>query len=390
MSMHEESTNDQIDTRGAEPTNKALALQTDIKQPVADTPGHEPQARSGEARPKAPKKRRVIALIVAIVVACAGIGVWAAYAFWYQNPDKVVLDAMINAATAKSFSLIGSASSSTNSNYQTAFTAKGGSKLGLSGSVNFIYKSANGTSTQFAVDGVHTASGSDYFRLTNAKTAINTFLGQPTTGNSPADTYGNIGQQLFQTMLQPTIQKIDGKWVGITPDDVKKINGTAGQNYDCIEKALTNLTTDNNKLIEVGTTYWNNKFIVIKQNLGEKAGKFGYVVGVDTDKVKQFASALKTTKFYADFSSCSDSIDPELIASSLDKKSVGQAEVWIDTWSHQLSSVHVSGAVTSDIQTTFNQPVTVTTPSDAVELSDIFSGLEQAFVSSYSSYFKSD
>ena len=63
--------------------------------------------------PKKGKRGLLWAIVALVIVVLLGGGSALAYNFWYQNPNKVVSDALLHAVTAKTVSMTGTLDMST-------------------------------------------------------------------------------------------------------------------------------------------------------------------------------------------------------------------------------------------------------------------------------------
>jgi hypothetical protein len=329
-----------------------------------------PVVTPGLATPKPrSKKPLVIGLVVGGVLLLLG-GTAAAYQFWYQNPDKVVTDSIVTALTAKTVTYTGTVDTSGEAaKLKVEFDGKSnGSALATHAKATITMGAAN-----VVVDGdvQFSEKGDVYFKIKNAKDLSATFV-QMMGGSSTPE-------------IDALIAKVDNKWIKASAEDFgMDEDGDAAKQSQCFEDVIGKFRTDRGLRDEVTGLYAKQRFITVKQSLGEKDGNLGYKLDADQAKAKQFAASLKTTALYRELQKCDKDfkIDENDVAEE-SSDFVADVEIWANKWSHELTQVKVSGEAKDKsskgafvLNPVFSKEVTVASPSDAVPLSELQSDFE--------------
>lgn len=114
-----------------QPTSASAAMESALKDPAYVAPA---------PAPKKSKKKMIIVSSIFVLIGALIAGAAAVYALWYQNPDKVVADAMAHALMAKSGEHSGTIS------YETT-AASGGEAQNATISFNVHHTRATGDAT---------------------------------------------------------------------------------------------------------------------------------------------------------------------------------------------------------------------------------------------------
>lgn len=315
---------------------------------------------------KRSKKPLVLSLVIGGLVLLLG-GTAAAYQLWYQNPDKVVTDSLVKALTAETITYTGTLDTSAES---------GKLKVELDGRANDVAfaNHAKATLTIGAVNVVvdgdvqFTEKGDLYFKLQNAKDL--------------ADTYVQLMGGTTTPELTALVAKIDDKWIKATAEDLNMGNPDELANKNqCFTAVGEKFKTDRALRGEVTTLYEKQRFITVKESLGEKDGNLGYKLDFDRAKAKEFATGLKTTKLYSELQKCDKDFEIDengLTGGSDNSRVTADVEIWANKWSHELKQVRVSGQTkdgqskgTFVLNPIFNKPVTIEAPANAMPVSEL-------------------
>lgn len=342
------------------------------------TPAPTPAAATGLGMvAKRSKKPLIIGLVSAGVLLLLG-GTAAAYQLWYQNSDKVVTDSIVKALTAKTVTYTGTVDT-------TGEAAK--LKVEFDGKANDAAFASHAKATitmgaaNVVVDGDAQVSekGDLYFRIKNAKDLSDTFIQMMGGASTPE--------------VDALIAKVDNKWIKATAEDLgMNKDDEADKQSQCFSDVIGKFRTDRVLQDEVTGLYAKQRFITVKQSLGEKDGSLGYKLDVDRAKAKEFAVGLKTTKLYDELQKCDKDfkIDENDVAKDTSEIAT-DVEIWANKWSHELTQVKVSGEAkdksskgTFALKPVFNKPVTISTPSDAVPLSELQADFEAAMTAQMS------
>lgn len=353
-------------------------------QPVAVDP--QPPKKSG-------KKKFVIAGVVAAVLVLLTAGGAFAY-FWYQNPDKVIADSLVNTLSSTPGSLKTTASYKAGDvGVSLSVDAKGNDKL-ADATLTFEYASTEQKiDLKSTANMVATESGTVYLRLNNvrelARKAVDAMV------ESSAAQYKKFGYNLSETQiasqkkstlaqLEPVIVKVDNKWIKFSAD--KK--SSTGDDQKCMRDAVEKLKTDRAYRGEISKAYADNRFVVVKEELGLKDGSYGYVLDLDQEKVKAFGDAAKSTQFVKDVTKCSGSSPvPDSTNKSDNKFENKRVELWVSQWSHQITGLKVDttyadstqpGSLNLDVTIGYEQAGNITEPTDAIDSETLMEDIQKS------------
>jgi len=330
------------------------------------------------SKPKSTKKL-IIGLIIVAVLAVLGVGSALAYNLWYQNPQKMITDAIINAATAKSSIYTGTVTiDSEGTKLKLDVTTK---QKDTVGSLDAKITVSTG-GKDYTVDGsaLFDKSGDLYFKVQN----INDLVDQYKTS------IGIASGTSLDTTIKSLISKIDNTWIKVDSEDLKSVSESYATTKTCVDDAVTKFKDDSAAKNEISDLYQKHQFIIVSKNLGTKDGSIGYSLKSDQAAADAFAEGLKTTKIYKTLHDCDSTFTIE--KSTVDKttaNTTGTFELWIDSWSHQITAVNFSdtsngSTLAGVLKPSFNKDVTVETPSSSTTLAqlqkDITELLQSAFV----------
>lgn len=317
----------------------------------------------GKARPKR-RKGVIIAIIIAIVVVL-GASAAAAYKFWYQNPNKVIGDALMNAAQAKTVKFSGVMTGSgdvTGSVTVNGATTRGAGMLDFSADFK-----KDGTQIKLTGGGIYDDKGDLYLKLGNIDELIKSQTG-------PVDMSATM-----QKIMNDFIAKVDDKWIKVSADELKNFSPEMAKTQKCIQDATKKLQDDKAVTDEIVELYKKHPFLIVKKELGSKDGSLGYEMGEDTGKFKEFTKGLKDTTYFKTLHECDSSTTFD--DTSTDKPSSDREErieIWISRWSHEFTKMTVvtdeskpDKKATFTFEPTFNEDVTVAAPSESKNLKEL-------------------
>lgn len=365
-------------------------------QPIGVTPTSTPQDILSQAiitAPKKSKKKWILGPVIALFVIAFGSGSWAAYALWYQNPDKIVNDALLKSVLAKTTSIDGSIALTSKSGVDATIGVKGqgGLRDGISGRMSLDYKFNDNLTLKFGADGMRTANGDYYLRLFGLQDTYNTIMnaagnssqvGEASTANEQTINYASA-------LVQPFIDKLDNQWIKFSAVNIRDYDKKIADQYDCTNNVLTKAGNDTNRtqLREVGNLYQKYKIVVIDKDLGTKQGNIGLLVHIDQRALNQFSRALEKTQLAKDLKACWG-VSGDAIESSDDKtvdKNPQQFELWVDQWGHDLRRFYMKTDIgkgqdamtyVADFSLKSNEPLTVNAPSESKTIDQLFPELK--------------
>lgn len=380
-------------TVSSEPVAPAPEVPVTPTPPV--TPGFNPiNPVPASPAPKKSRKGLIITLVAAGVVALLVGGSALAYNFWYQNPNKVVTDALVNALAAKTMSATGVVDmKSKDYSMKLELSAKNSleARSQLAAKVTFSSKDVDIT-----VDGeaIYGTDGDIYLKLKDAA-KLAASLEEQSNG------------QLSLKAFDGIIKKIDNKWVKIGKEDLGDVNKEYEKAQQCVADISKKLDSDSSfrSTVEKETRelYKSHPFIVIDKKLGSKTvngqGSLGYSLDGSTKEAKAFVSGFGKTELGKKFTECNKDINFEDIAKSFEEqesKSNGTAtaELWVSRFGHTITEFNIKGeddgTKTSMVfNPQFNKNDKVEVPSDFVPFSELKKDIENLF-GGYSPYEASD
>ena len=363
-----------------------------VPEPLATTVVGEPSAIVSSPKPK--KKLFVIlAIVLGALLVLAG-SAYAVYALWYNNPKKVVSDAFVKLINAKDMSLEASLVGESSTAKTTVALSLLANSEKTSGSFQFDFTQSDTTASLKA----QMASEKDklYIKLEDLQKSLNTLYGE-----SLADQM----QQYFGAL----IQKVDGKWVVVTADDVKGFgNDESSKEMTCVQDEIGKIHTDTAVRSEFAKLLNDNFFIDITDkgtSVVDGIRSNHYVLELNKDVYKQFLSKVKETSVFKAVDGCLEDTD---LAKELNEttKSLDSAEatpqkqetyeLWVGTWNHEITkfSFTNSNTVTSTTQQLVVRPKIninpqITVPEAETTVNDIKTEIEaltQQFQAATSQY----
>lgn len=356
--------------------------------PIDDEPTTVPPPNFAGTAPSSPleapvkktkKKWLVAGVIAAILVVLAG-GSALAYKFWYQNPEKVVTDGLVNAMAAETmkFKLTGDMKSSTPGTIMITGALKSGA---FSADADMKMK-VSGTDVELKGSGLMDEKGDLYLKISNLNTLVDKALGQ-NKAQLPAQ---------MSSAIYGFVTKVNDKWVKISSDDLKTFSESMAKQQSCMSGTFKKLREDKAMKTEVSDLYKKHKFITVSKELGSKDGSLGYELSSNDNQAKEFTKGLKDTQFYKSLHDCDknftiDENDAKDSTSSNNTK----VQVWISRWSHDITKVTAEvkdeaapGTIT--FEPTFGEPVTIETPNESMsvkELTQEITNFQKAVMNAY-------
>jgi hypothetical protein len=326
--------------------------------------------------PKRRSKKFIIGIIIAVAVVILGAGSVFAYNFWYQNPEKVVGDSVMNAIKAKTLTFTG---------LMDITSAAAKVKVEIDGATDRTKGNVNvkatldigGRPVTVNGSGLIDNEGTLYFKIKNVKDVVKTYSGTILPGSQ------NVFDQL--------ITKIDDRWVKISADDTKQFSDAIGKTQKCIGDTIKKFQSDKAAADEIANIYRKNKFLTIEQNLGTKDGSLGYTIKSDNEGAKGFARELKNTRIFKTLHDCDPSItiDENNIATS-DAKTANEThmELWVNQWSHEITKFSTKDETGPEKRTfvfepIFNKTVNITVPEKSMTIDELKTEIETLVQSVY-------
>lgn len=375
--------------------DEALSQPNTSGEQVSVIPAQQPPKKGG-------KKKFIIAGVIVGVLALLGGGGVLAYNIWNQSPDKVIMDGLTNLLTKAPKSTVLTANYENNgmkvalsadvkSSEQlndakiTVSYADSKEAIDLSASANVVTKSQDGTV---------------YLKLNDIREPIEKIINKFARTQAAAAAQQGVDVEKMRVdterellkQASPIIAKVESKWIKIAAE---KGSSTADSEMQtCLNNLAKKIENDKATQNELMKAYSDNKFIVVKEQLGVKDGSYGYVLGFDKVKANTFVKAIDSTQFAKSLSHC-------LGASHESSSSIGDVsgvdenfkdsrfELWVSQDSHQITAVnaqatHLDNGNESKVKlgVTFSyEPVqALSEPTDAVDGKALFQEIQMLFM----------
>ena len=316
----------------------------------------------------------LIAIISAVLV----------YFLWWQNPEKMVTDAVSNAIMAKKMTADGKVvidmrdQGKIELNVKTA-TDSGKSKANIDAKLNI-----KGVEKSIPLDGdmVLGDDGTIYVKINNFKDLYGTLLEIVMESSSG----GKASRVQIETYRDQTLRKMSSEidkmgniWMKISPDEI-------GSEYKCGINALKKIQSDESARKELAQIYQKNSFFTIKDSkISDRNGGRGFELqGNNKSNSSKFEEEFKNSSVGKALSKCGKSNGYKSSeSSSIDESSL---KVWVDRSSHELKALELKGdskkvSVEISFDINMNKSEEIKAPSDAESLKEFVEG----FMSGYSS-----
>ena len=345
------------------------------EQPATETPA---PMMASQTQPKAPNKKKkfIIGGIIAGAVLLLGGGTYAAYALWYQNPEKVLTDAVSNVIRAKTATYSGTLAMDTKDvKVRVVFDGKQASELNGEGNAKITLTSQG---KDFVVNGsaLVDKDGNLFFKVGNLKTILDDVLKQSGMTSSPFD---------------ELVAKIDNKWIRVSADDLAEYDKDAGKAQTCLTDTMKKIQNDKAVHDSLVKAYENNKFVVIDSSLPGRTingvDSMGYKLSLNNEAAKKFAEAVNEMQFMKDLQKCDSSFESFKLDASDMKSTTGTTstetvEVSVSRWSHEFTQLKVTGKDDDAsgefiLEPIFGKDVTVAAPTDFMTLKELQAEIEK-------------
>lgn len=315
--------------------------------------------------PRAMSKKKLL-IIAAAVVAVLLVG-GSAGALWWTSPQKAYDDATsLRQAIPRGGEIKGSfvVTPDNGPDVTTEFTTQFGQGKSLTdaaikmnaGVVNFNLTASVATSPNKSI----------YFKVNDVRKTITSFAGS--SAAAVEQYYGGL------------IEKIDGKWVEMTADDITQSAKSSGADATCTFDTISKMTRDASYLDDISKIYDTNKYLSIKETLpSEKVNGHDsnhYVLAIDEAKLKSFGKAMESSKLFNDLKKCNTNQTAADTTTATDSVRVTKFELWVDKWTHRMTKLMVSedasgSAIKLTMSVNYNDAQNVTTPKADTQFKEI-------------------
>lgn len=344
-----------------------------------------------------PQKRRSPKLLIGGIIAAAlivlGGGSALAYTMWYQNSDKVVHDAILNAIQAKAVSSTG-----------TAIYKSGDITMDIT--LDGKSSEGNGEFTVKAKVAINTAEMKQDFDASGTGKIVGDTLYVKVSGvKSVVEDVAKQSNGQIPSYATSIFDKIEDKWISIKTSDYQDINEDISRQQTCLMDLVKKMQSDKSMTHEVAKLYRDNQIVTIKEELGAKTingvGSLGYAVDIDKDATAAFTKGLSGTTLGKEIKNCSEDVNFNKIAEDItgettDSENAPTVELWVSRFGHKITEVSLRGnstdndALTIVLQPTFNKTVTVEAPSDTTSLKTVLEEIQSAMMEYYMQMYSTD
>lgn len=303
----------------------------------------------------------IIGGALALLLIAAGV----VYAI-YQQPENVLRQALMNAATAKTATAKGaltvdSSDADVDINYNLSSNG-----TDATFDMSMVFPLGAGSTEKGKIDAamVFLKNGEFYVKADRLEELLKQSMG--------ADS-GNLDAE-YETL----IRKVDNKWIKVTSQDLEEL-GADTTEYDKFVKCYDALQGDfKNKANQdaVASLYAKNEFLKIGQKLKDETidgrASFGYKVSPDPEKTYTFVKGVNELEPIKKYASCTgEKATPVERSDFNDINKDTTYEVWIDKWSHQFTRLKMSGDSEGSkgnltFDPVFNKPVNIAAPTGNV------------------------
>lgn len=318
----------------------------------------------------AKKSKKKLFIIIAAIIAVLLGGAAAAFVFWYQNPDKMIADGIAQTLQAKTTSYKGVINVDS-SLIHAKVDLNGAYDMGAQNVDADVTLSFGNVDYKLKGSVLIDANTDIYLKVANLEAVV-----APLRVMLPEES---------QASFDGIVKKIDDKWVKIDATELATYSAGISKVQSCISNAVQQTENNTSLLKEIEDNYKKYPFVTASEKLGEAGGSTGFVLTTDREKAKAFAVALKETQTYKTLHDCDNSftIDENTFFANASNGSAMRTELWVNTWTHQITTLTTTGktnnasvTTTLTLNPTFNTPVSIKAPSEAITLKELQAELE--------------
>ncbi len=351
-------------------------------------PAPQLQYNSMPMRPKKKKTGLIIGVVLGVIVLISIVSAALVYFLWWQNPEKMVTDAMSSAIMSKKMTANGKVvvdmrdQGKIELNVKTA-TDSGKSKANIDAKLDIKGVEKN---IPLKGDAVLDSDGTIYVKINNFKDLYGTLLEMVMESSSG----GNLSRSQIETYRDQTLRKMSSEidkmgntWMKISPDEI-------GSEYRCGINALKKIQSDESVRKELVQIYQKNSYFTIKDSkISDRNGGRGFELqGNNKSNSSKFEEEFKNSSVGKALSKCGKSNSYKSSeSSSIDTASL---KVWVDRSSHELKALELKGdSKKASVEISFdidvNKSEEIKIPSSAESLKEFIEGFMEGYSSGLSS-----
>lgn len=401
----------------AEPASQPVPEQpaAPAMQPTQPQPQYQPQMAPRAVSAQPAKKSRlglILGLVgggIALLALIAGV---LLYFFWYQNPHKVVTDGVANLVSARhaSYSMGGDITPSSTS-------TSGPSKVTYRVNLQHTNQAAGGNG-EVTMDlpqvgemtvkaDIYMDREATYFRVNGVKKIYEKYVdamidqsmkrySSSSMTDEEKDTARSKMREQYAKQALPIIEKIDGKWVKMTQDEMLKMSPNRTTTQQCTD--AINAMYDTKARNEIAAVLRKHGDVFTVEKMNKPAidnGAVGYKVTVaspSSHEARSLSRDLGNTRVGELLRRCSDATSTRVTTRQngrtikTERRSVISApdfsqidlELWVSPFSHDVKRIVMKPTSQSS-----QQPVTINVndtkvdlrkPSDSIPYSELMQG----------------
>lgn len=338
-----------------------------------------PYGNMATSKPKKKKTGLIVGITLGALAIVAIIAALLTYFLWWQNPEKMVTDAVSNAIVAKKAAVNGKIVANMKDSVKLELNVKANSasdKVKSNIDAKLTVKDID-KSFSFKGDVVVDGDGTVYVKIDNLKDSFSEIFELMVEEKAAKSGFALSKDQRKEyrdemlSQLEPVLDKFNGKWMKISSDDLKN------DDYKCYTEALKKMRSDEGIRKEIAQLYRKNNFLDIKDTkLSDRNGGRGFEIKGNRDKFSKFAEQLKDSSVGKDMSKCKK-IDNETGESSDGESSL---KLWASGFSHELRAIEFKGrandtTIEASLDVDMNKASEVEIPSDAANIRELLDSL---------------
>ena len=351
-------------------------------------PVPQPQYNGVPMQPKKKKTGLIIGVVLGVIVLISIVSAALVYFLWWQNPEKMVTDAMSNAVMSKKMTANGKVVVDMRDQGKIELNVKTATDSGKSKANIDAKLAVKGVEKNIPLKGdvVLDSDGTIYVKINNFKDLYGTLLEIVMESSSG----GNLSRSQIETYRDQTLKKLNseinkmnGTWMKVSPDEI-------GSKYKCGINALKKIQSDESARKELAQIYQKNSLFTIKDSkISDRNGGRGFELqGNNKSNSSKFEEEFKNSSVGKALSKCGKSNSYKSSeSSSIDESSL---KVWVDRSSHELKAVELKGndkkaSVEISFDINVNKSEEIKVPSSAESLKEFIEGFMEGYSSGLSS-----
>lgn len=340
-----------------------------VPQPRANPMDDAANGFTAISQSQKPKRAKwLLPVIIAGALVVLGGGSALAYEFWYQNPNKVISDGLLNAVEAKSFAYTASIKMASGGVTPYNITIDGISNNGANAVSATMTIAMGSQAVTIKAGGVIDTNGDLYVNVSNLSDLAKAYESQlPAASKSLIDDF---------------VKKVDGEWIKVGKDKLKDFSESYAKTQQCLQGGFDKVRSDSSYGTELVDLYKAHPFFKVTKDLGSNNGSLGYQITDNPTEGKAFSEGLKNTKLYKLLHDCDNSITLDTTsATDSAQSSKSTVEIWISQWSHEITKFSADSSdngqdTTLMFEPSFNTGKKVTIPQNAKSVDQLMQDIQ--------------